>query len=165
MGHPFFVPAASGWGLCLRSGERVFSAPFHVDIKTRIAARSRGSRLSEARKEEAGYPSASGFGGGNGAGGEGSRRRGEGPFRLCPGKRGSVAGPLRAREGREWPEGLGREGERISVCAARRGFSPAAGRSRRPGSGTSGRGRHAWLWRIRSRRGGYDEPLCCGCIF
>ena len=46
-----------------------------------------------------------------------------------------------------------------------RGFSPTAGRNRRPGTGTSGRGIYAEPWQIRSRRGGCDGPPCCGCIF
>ena len=52
-----------------------------------------------------------------------------------------------------------------SVCAVPRGFFPTAGRNRRPGTGTSGRGIYAEPWQIRSRRGGCDGPPCCGCIF
>ena len=53
----------------------------------------------------------------------------------------------------------------LSACPVQHGLSPAAGRSRRPGNGTSGRETRAEPWQIHSRRGGGSAPPCYGCIF
>ena len=67
--------------------------------------------------------------------------------------------------GRKEAGGLAQELSFVNACAVRYGVFPVAGRNRRPGNGTSGRGIYAVPWRIRSRTGEYGGPPYCGCIF